>query len=581
MEKNIEINVPSEYMDSNHIIFGSDSHQENKIGIYIMGGCDLPSVFSCVPLIKPILKGTCCILKEGQIEKSRSDLLLQNLENYPQDLLAPVLEKFYLPGNFFENQLFSPNFLVSNGSGFEEFTKKVVILSIAPDVARVVYQHREHGFLIDPSGWWNNQRIDLMLRDLSSANWFRKHFVSLGRITIEKFIENFTQLVEKIQQTTNAHILVFNTLTIEPGNITHNYQFVKRSESLRRREFNLALIELSRKLNFCIVDIDKVLKQTSTKNMVDFAHFPVELYQPIGQEVFGILEELEIFNTPSQPLGNSSRQRILGMTTWQEQQAQTLLESLQAQLDQKTQELEAQQIENIQAKAEIDRYKERLQQVQEKNQIQIEQLQTELRQTQAQLQQSQEELVKYRSDLQYTQSELKQLRSKLQQTQIEFDQSQFELQTSQTEFAHFKSYLKQTQGVEGLMSYYRSHIVYNPDDIEVYHQALDVKPDDAQINLQLGNALVRQNRFDDAIATYQTALQFHPDNFEIYLELGKVLEKEQKWDDAIASFQRAIELNPDNSWSHKHLGDILAERGQLNEASVSYRRALQLQPTLF
>lgn len=547
METNSK-NLAGEYMESNHIIFWSGSHPENKIGIYIMGGCDLPSVFSCVPLIKPMLKGTCCILKEGQIEKSRSDILLQNFKNCPQDLLAPVLEKFYLPGNFFNNQLFSPSFGVSNGSNFEEFPKQVVILSIAPDVARVVYQHREHGFLIDPSGWWNNQRMDLMLRDLSSANWFRKHFVSLGRMTLETFIENFTQLINQIKQATNVHILVFNTLTIEPGNITHNYQFVKRPESLRRREFNLALVELSRKLNFWIVDIDKILKQTRTKNMVDFAHFPVELYQPIGQEVFRILEELEIFQAPTQSSSDSS-------------------------------ELELQQLEN-QAKAEIGRYQESLQQVQEQTKIQIEQLQTQLQQTQVQLQQTQEEFVKSQSDLQYSEDQLKQIHFQVQQTKTELTQSQLELHICQTELGQFKSYLRQTQGVEGIMSYYRSRIASNPDDIELYHQALEIKPDDAQVHLQLGKVLIRQNRPRDAIACYQTALQFHPDNFEIYLELAKALEKEQKWDEAITSYQRALELNPDYSWLHKHLGDALAEVGQIHEASTCYRRALQLQPRI-
>jgi tetratricopeptide (TPR) repeat protein len=477
------------------------------------------------------LKGTCCILKEGQIEKSRSDILLQNLKDCPQDLLAPVLEKFYLPGNFFDNQLFSPSFGVSNGSNFEEFPKQVVILSIAPDVARVVYQHREHGFLIDPSGWWNNQRMDLMLRDLSSANWFRKHFVSLGRMTLETFIENFTQLINQIKQATNVHILVFNTLTIEPGNITHNYQFVKRPESLRRREFNLALVELSRKLNFWIVDIDKVLKQTRTKNMVDFAHFPVELYQPIGQEVFRILEELEIFHVPTQSSSDSS-------------------------------ELEVQQLEN-QAKAEIDRYQESLQQVQEQTKIQIEHLQTQLQQTQVQLQQ------------------LKQIHSQVQQTKTELTQSQLELHICQTELGQFKSYLRQTQGVEGIRSYYRSRIAFNPDDIQLYHQALEIKPDDAQVHLQLGRVLIRQNRPKDAITSYQTALQFQPDNFEIYLELGKALEKEKKWEDAITSYRRAIKLNPDYSWSHKHLGDALAQLGKIHEASTCYHRALQIQPRIF
>ena len=250
------------------------------------------------------------------------------------------------------------------------------------------------------------------------------------------------------------------------------------------------------------------------------------------------------------------------------------LENLREQLDCRTQELEV-------AKTETDWHQEMLQQVQQQTHRQIEQLQTQLQQTQAQLEQSQGELVKSQSDLQYTQDRLKQIDSQLQQTQTELTQSQSELQTSQTELTQLKSYLQQTQGVEGMMSYYRFRIASNPDDIQLYHQALTIKPDDTQSYWQLGNALVRQNRFDEAIASYQTALQFQPDNFEIHLELGKALEKEKKWDDAIAAYQRAIELNPDYSWSHKHLGDILAECGQHNEASLSYRRALQLLPRIF
>jgi cytochrome c-type biogenesis protein CcmH/NrfG len=59
------------------------------------------------------------------------------------------------------------------------------------------------------------------------------------------------------------------------------------------------------------------------------------------------------------------------------------------------------------------------------------------------------------------------------------------------------------------MSYYRSGIASNPDYMKFYHQALTIKPEDAVSRWQLGNALVRQNSFDDAIADYQTALQYH------------------------------------------------------------------------
>jgi len=254
-----------------------------------------------------------------------------------------------------------------------------------------------------------------------------------------------------------------------------------------------------------------------------------------------------------------SHSNLASEETGDKEQLEEQLENLREQLAFKIQELEAQQLEILQAKTETDRDQESLQQFQEQSQKQIEELQTQLQETKTQLQ--------------HTQSEL-------QIAQTELTHSQSELQISQIELAQLKSYLQQTQGVEGLMSYYHFCIASNPDDIQLYHQALTIKPDDAQIHLQLGNALVRQNSFDDGIASYQTALQFQPDNFEIHLELGKALEKVKKWEDAITSYRRAIELNPDYSRSHQHLGDILAERGQLNEASACYRRALQLQPRI-
>ena len=252
------------------------------------------------------------------------------------------------------------------------------------------------------------------------------------------------------------------------------------------------------------------------------------------------------------------------------QQSQTELQQLQKQLQQTEQELTQFQSQVSASQTESTQLKSQLQQTQ-----------GELEQSQCQLSASQTELAQLKSHLQQTQEQFEQIQAQLQQTKQELTQSQSDLYISQTELAQLKSYLQQTQAVEGVMSYYCSRIASNPDNIQLYHQALEVKPDDAQIHLQLGNTLVRQNRLSDAIASYQTALHYHPDNFEIHLELGKALEKEKKWDEAIAAYRRAIELNPNYSWSHKHLGDILAERGQHDEASISYRHALQLQPRIF
>ncbi|MGB6295605.1 MAG: UbiA family prenyltransferase, partial [Rivularia sp. (in: cyanobacteria)] len=180
------------------------------------------------------------------------------------------------------------------------------------------------------------------------------------------------------------------------------------------------------------------------------------------------------------------------------------------------------QKDNEQLQAHLEEVKTQLQ----NTQSELQTSQTELAQSKSELKTSKTQLAKHNSDLQYTQKQLSQSQFQLQQTQTKLTQSQSQLQTTQTELVQLKTYLQQTQGEEGLINYYRSRIASNPDDIELYHQALTIKPDDGQIHLQLGNALVRQNRFDDAIASYQTALQFHPENFEIYLELAKTFEKQ-------------------------------------------------------
>ena len=287
-------------------------------------------------------------------------------------------------------------------------------------------------------------------------------------------------------------------------------------------------------------------------------------YDPITPEIIAeVLEPLHQETSTNNSLVTTQNQESL---QYIQEQAQKDNEQLQAHLEEVKTELQNAQSELQTSKTEL-----------QNTQSELQTSQTELAQSQSELKTSKTQLAKHNSDLQYTQTQLSQIQFQLQQTQTKLTQSQSQLQTTQTELVQLKTYLQQTQGEEGLINYYRSRIASNPDDIELYHQALTIKPDDGQIHLQLGNALVRQNRFDDAIASYQTALQLHPQNFEIYLELAKTFEKQNQYEQAITSYRQAIELNPDNALAHKCLGDILAEIGQLSEATTSYRRALQLQ----
>ena len=68
----------------------------------------------------------------------------------------------------------------------------------------------------------------------------------------------------------------------------------RKSQTLRRREFDQALWELADKHDFRVMDIDRILKMEGVEEQVDFAHFPVERMGPIADEAYRILRDLEV-----------------------------------------------------------------------------------------------------------------------------------------------------------------------------------------------------------------------------------------------------------------------------------------------
>jgi hypothetical protein len=265
-----------------------------RVGVYARGGCHLSAVFCAAPLIQQGLKGTCCVHHDGDGPRCRSDMELQTLRELPREWVSPVTERLRLGDDYFKPRLFSEDFEVPGPDGPERFPKTVVVLHIGMDATRTLYRHRQHGFLVDPGGAWL-QSVEAALGDLETVAWFRRHFESVGMIGLDGFRENYTKIVTLLRARSGSQVLVFNTLTVEPGNLTHNYQAVKYPHARRLREFNVALWELSRELNFAVVDVDRILKRAGTRSQTEFAHFLPQHNLLIGQEVFRILQEQGVF----------------------------------------------------------------------------------------------------------------------------------------------------------------------------------------------------------------------------------------------------------------------------------------------
>lgn len=273
------------------IISENDSFPEPRRGVVLKGGCDLPSVYTAAPLLREGMEGTIAIARHfGGTGGNRSDQILQTLDNLPPEATAETVQMLDLADTYFEPTFFDPTFTMPELPEAGTFSKDYVILSTGSDLTRQMYRHREHGFLADPGGWWLNQDLDRVLDDLTAVEWFRANFKRVGRMSLEEFRSSNRRLITEVRNRLGARVMVYNQLVVDPANPTHNYQLVNTAHSIRRREFGIALYELSRDLDVPIVDIDRILKGAGVEEQVDFAHFPVDRMMPIGADVYRIMK---------------------------------------------------------------------------------------------------------------------------------------------------------------------------------------------------------------------------------------------------------------------------------------------------
>lgn len=286
--------LAQEIAGENYLLFWTRRRGGTRVGLYIKGACHLQTIFACKPEIRKTLKGSCCIFFDGEIAGSRSDLILQTLNDLPGDCIDEIVRKLKIPAHYFQPLMFERTFSVPGLVGREEFPKSAVFFSAGPDAVRNVYRHRQTGVLVDPGGWWLNQPMERVLGDLDAVRWFRENFESIGRMSVEGFAGNYEKIIGLLRKRTGAQIVFFNIPTVEAGKLVHNYQFVRDPLVRRAREFNVALAELSRKLDFPIVDLDRILKRGGVAGFKDFAHFPIGLAPVISAETYAVLGELRV-----------------------------------------------------------------------------------------------------------------------------------------------------------------------------------------------------------------------------------------------------------------------------------------------
>ena len=125
------------------------------------------------------------------------------------------------------------------------------------------------------------------------------------------------------------------------------------------------------------------------------------------------------------------------------------------------------------------------------------------------------------------------------------------------------------------------HQLGAPDEGLAYvRQAVEVAPDYAEAQSNLGNMLFERNDLTAAEAAYRRARALDPSLSDAVQNLGLLLERRGEQAEAEACFRSAIGQSPDDALAHSNLGHLLAEQGRYDEAEQLLERAIALSPTL-
>jgi tetratricopeptide (TPR) repeat protein len=109
-------------------------------------------------------------------------------------------------------------------------------------------------------------------------------------------------------------------------------------------------------------------------------------------------------------------------------------------------------------------------------------------------------------------------------------------------------------------------------------KAVEIQPGYATNHGALGIALLTKGRRDEARAHLRKSLELNPEQAPVHSSLGVALLELGQPEESLAHLQKAVEIDPNDSDAHYNLGNTLLQTGPVSEAVIEYERALKVDP---
>lgn len=92
---------------------------------------------------------------------------------------------------------------------------------------------------------------------------------------------------------------------------------------------------------------------------------------------------------------------------------------------------------------------------------------------------------------------------------------------------------------------------------EKFRQLIKNYPKYPLLYYQLGNALMRQGKAEEAVSQYQQAIRLDPDYAVAHNGIGVTRARQFRWKEATEEYQKALIINPTYADALKNLGEAL------------------------
>lgn len=111
-----------------------------------------------------------------------------------------------------------------------------------------------------------------------------------------------------------------------------------------------------------------------------------------------------------------------------------------------------------------------------------------------------------------------------------------------------------------------------------FTESLKIKPSHVAARVNLGNAFAQKGDVGEAMNHFREALQIDSASADAHYAIGTALGMTGHTDDAIRHFAEVLRIRPDHADAHNHLGIALARQGNIEAAMRHFAEAVRIRP---